>query len=102
MILPFDKDPEIEELIWREKQRQEDTLSLVASESLAPAIIRKIGDTILTNRTFEGYPGKRYYAGGMFFDQIETIAIERAKELFGAEHANVQPHCGANTNVSVY
>lgn len=102
MILPFDKDPEIEELISREKQRQEDTLSLVASESLAPAIIRKIGDTILTNRTFEGYPGKRYYAGGMFFDQIETIAIERAKELFGAEHANVQPHCGANTNLSVY
>jgi len=102
LILPFDKDPEIEELISLEKERQENTLSLVASESLAPAIIKKIGGTILTNRTFEGYPGKRYYAGGKYFDQIESIAIQRAKDLFKAEHANVQPHCGANTNLSVY
>jgi len=102
MILDNFRDNNLINLVDREGMRQQDTLSLVASESLAPKFIQQLAGGILTNRTFEGYPGKRYYAGGEFFDQIETLAIDRAKDLFGAEHANVQPHCGANTNLAVY
>ena len=95
-------DPAMEELIKRESNRQEKCLDLIASQSLAPSAIKEICGSNLANRTIEGYPGKRYYAGGKYLDSIENLAIDRAKDLFGAEYANVQPHCGTNTNLAVY
>ncbi len=95
-------DPEIASLIQKEKQRQQDCLELIASENFTlPAILEAVG-SILTNKYAEGYPQKRYYGGCEYVDQVETLAIERAKKLFGAEHANVQPHSGTQANVAVY
>src|SRR5947199_9040904 len=95
-------DPEIADLLGREVDRQRNQIELIASENFTwPAILEAIGSTP-TNKYAEGYPGKRYYGGCEVVDAIEQLAIDRAKELFGAEHANVQPHAGAQTNMAVY
>src|SRR6266542_1433808 len=95
-------DPEIAELLGRELERQRGQIELIASENFTwPAVMEAIGSTP-TNKYAEGYPRKRYYGGCEVVDEIERLAIDRAKELFGAEHANVQPHAGAQTNMAVY
>ncbi len=95
-------DPEIAELLGRELERQRGQIELIASENFTwPSVLEAIGSTP-TNKYAEGYPGKRYYGGCEVIDEIEQTAIDRAKELFGAEHANVQPHAGAQTNMAVY
>src|SRR6187455_355691 len=95
-------DPEIAELIGRELERQRGQIELIASENFTwPSILEAIS-SVPTNKYAEGYPGKRYYGGCEVVDEIEQLAIDRAKELFGAEHANVQPHAGAQTNMAVY
>ncbi len=104
MPFPSDIDPdtEITDLLERELERQSSGLQLIASENFAsPAVMRAVG-SVLTNKYAEGYPGKRYYGGNAVIDDVEALAIERAKELFGAEHANVQPHSGANANMCAY
>jgi glycine hydroxymethyltransferase len=104
MPFPTDTEPdtEIEALLQREFERQTTGLQLIASENFtSPAVLRAVG-SVLTNKYSEGYPGKRYYGGNAVIDDVEALAIERAKALFGAEHANVQPHSGANANMSVY
>ena len=95
-------DPDIARFIAAEKQRQQDHLELIASENfVSPAVMQAQG-SVLTNKYAEGYPAKRWYGGCEHIDEIEKLAIERAKKLFGAEHANVQPHCGSSTNMAVY
>jgi glycine hydroxymethyltransferase len=95
-------DPEIAELLGRELERQRGQIELIASENFTwPSIFEAVG-SVPTNKYAEGYPGKRYYGGCEVVDEIEQLAIDRAKELFGAEHANVQPHAGAQTNMAVY
>ena len=95
-------DDEVFTLIDREVERQNTTVQLIASENFtSPAVLRASG-SVLTNKYSEGYPGKRYYGGNEVIDEVETVAIERAKSLFGAAHANVQPHAGANANMGVY
>ena len=97
-----DVDPEIAELIGRELERQRGQIELIASENFTwPSILEAVS-SVPTNKYAEGYPGKRYYGGCEVVDEIEQLAIDRAKELFGAEHANVQPHAGAQTNMAVY
>jgi len=97
-----DADPEIARLIERETERQSDGLELIASENfVSPAVLEALGSP-LTNKYAEGLPGKRYYGGCEFVDQVEQIAIDRAKELFGAQHANVQPHAGAQANAAAF
>jgi glycine hydroxymethyltransferase len=96
-----DADPEIARLIEREIERQSEGLELIASENfVSPAVMEATGSP-LTNKYAEGLPGKRYYGGCEFVDQVEQLAIDRAKQLFGAEHANVQPHSGASANSAV-
>ena len=95
-------DPAIAELIGRELERQRGQVELIASENFTwPSVLEAVG-SVPTNKYAEGYPGKRYYGGCEIVDEIEQTAIDRAKELFGAEHANVQPHAGAQTNMAVY
>jgi glycine hydroxymethyltransferase len=95
-------DPEIADAIRRETERQQSGLELIASENfVSPAVLEAAG-SVLTNKYAEGYPGRRYYGGCEFVDIAEALAISRAKALFGAEHANVQPHSGAQANMSVY
>ena len=104
MPFPTDTDPDLEPeaLIAEEQRRQVTGLQLIASENFtSPAVMRAVG-SVLTNKYSEGYPGKRYYGGNEVIDSIEALAIERVKELFGADHANVQPHSGANANMCVY
>ncbi|MDQ3876584.1 MAG: serine hydroxymethyltransferase [Actinomycetota bacterium] len=97
-----DVDPEIAELLGRELDRQRGQIELIASENFTwPSILEAVG-SVPTNKYAEGYPGRRYYGGCEVVDEIERTAIERAKELFDAEHANVQPHAGAQTNMAVY
>jgi glycine hydroxymethyltransferase len=99
---PTVPDDELFGLIEREVERQNTTLQLIASENFtSPAVLRATG-SVLTNKYSEGYPGKRYYGGNEVIDQVEDLARERAKALFGADHANVQPHSGANANMAVY
>lgn len=95
-------DPEIYQLIQAETQRQQQNLELIASENITSRAVLEAVGSVMTDKYAEGYPGKRYYGGCEFHDQVESIAIERAKRLFGAEHANVQPHSGANANMTVY
>ncbi|MBF6589862.1 MAG: serine hydroxymethyltransferase [Ktedonobacterales bacterium] len=95
-------DPEIAEIIRREEQRQFEGIELIASENYVTAAVSEAMACVMTNKYAEGLPGKRYYGGCEFVDQAETLAIERAKQLFGAEHANVQPHAGAQANAAVY
>jgi glycine hydroxymethyltransferase len=95
-------DPEIAELIGRELERQRGQIELIASENFTwPSVFEAVG-SVPTNKYAEGYPGRRYYGGCEVVDGIEQLAIDRAKSLFGAEHANVQPHAGAQTNMGVY
>ena len=102
MPWPNANDDELFSLIDREVDRQNTTVQLIASENfVSPAVLRATG-TVLTNKYSEGYPGKRYYGGNEVIDEVEALAIERAKRLFGAEHANVQPHAGAIANMAVY
>jgi glycine hydroxymethyltransferase len=95
-------DPEIFTAVQKELARQREKLELIASENFTSLSVMQAQGSILTNKYAEGYPGKRYYGGCEFVDQVETLAIERAKKLFGAEHANVQPHSGAQANMAVY
>ena len=95
-------DPEIAEVIGLELARQQQTLEMIASENFAPAAVLECQGSVLSNKYAEGYPGKRYYGGCEFVDIAEQLAIDRAKALFGAEHANVQPHAGAQANNAVY
>ncbi|MGH2820067.1 MAG: serine hydroxymethyltransferase, partial [Actinomycetota bacterium] len=95
-------DPEAAEAILAEVHRENTKIELIASENFSsPAVLAALG-TPLTNKYAEGYPGRRYYGGCEFVDVVENLAIERAKELFGAEHVNVQPHAGAQANVAAY
>jgi glycine hydroxymethyltransferase len=95
-------DPEIAAVLADEVGRQQQTLEMIASENFVPEAILECQGSVLTNKYAEGYPGKRYYGGCEFVDVAEQLAIDRAKELFGAEHANVQPHSGASANSAVY
>jgi glycine hydroxymethyltransferase len=95
-------DPDVADMIRREVQRQRDGLELIASENFASEAVLEAMGTPLTNKYAEGLPGKRYYGGCEFVDQVEQLAIDRAKELFGADHANVQAHSGAQANAAVY
>jgi glycine hydroxymethyltransferase len=94
-------DPEIAQAVRHELERQNDGLELIASENFVSAAVLEAAGTVLTNKYAEGYPGKRYYGGCEFVDVAESLAISRAKALFGADHANVQPHSGAQANMSV-
>jgi glycine hydroxymethyltransferase len=97
-----DVDPDVVELIGRELERQRGQIELIASENFTwPSVFEAVG-SVPTNKYAEGYPGRRYYGGCEVVDEIEQLAIDRAKSLFGAEHANVQPHAGAQTNMAVY
>jgi glycine hydroxymethyltransferase len=95
-------DPEVARIIQEERGRQVDSLEMIASENYASAAVLEATGSVFTNKYAEGYPGKRYYAGNQFSDQLEELAIERAKQLFKAEHANVQPTSGAEANMAVY
>ena len=95
-------DPEIAEVLVNEAARQEATLEMIASENFVPQAILDCQGSVLTNKYAEGYPGRRYYGGCEHVDVAERLAIERAKDLFGAEHVNVQPHAGAQANAAVY
>jgi glycine hydroxymethyltransferase len=95
-------DPEIFDLIKAEERRQYDKIRLIASENYASAAVMEATGSVLTNKYSEGYAGKRYYEGQQLVDQVETLAVERAKALFGAEHANVQPYSGSPANLAVY
>ena len=97
-----DVDPEIAEVLRLELDRQQRTLEMIASENFVPQAVLECQGSVLTNKYAEGLPGKRYYGGCEFVDTAETLAIDRAKELFGAEPANVQPHSGAQANIAVY
>jgi glycine hydroxymethyltransferase len=95
------QDPALYAAIAGEERRQRDNLELIASENYASRAVREATASVMTNKYAEGYPGKRYYGGCEFVDVAETLAIERLKQLFGAEHANVQPHAGAQANMAV-
>ena len=97
-----DTDPEVADAIRSETRRQADGLELIASENFVSSAILEAAGSVMTNKYAEGYPGRRYYGGCEFVDVAESLAIARAKTLFGAEHANVQPHSGAQANMSVY
>ena len=96
-----DLDPEVAEAIELERKRQQNTLEMIASENFVPRAVLESQGSVLTNKYAEGYPGRRYYGGCEFVDIVEGLAISRVKELFGAEHANVQPHSGAQANNAV-
>jgi glycine hydroxymethyltransferase len=95
-------DPELAASMLAERQRQEDHIELIASENYASPRVLEAQGSVLTNKYAEGYPGKRYYGGCEYVDVAETLAIERAKKLFGADYANVQPHSGSQANAAVY
>ena len=95
-------DPEISDVLSLELDRQQRTLEMIASENFAPVSVLECQGSVLTNKYAEGYPGKRYYGGCEYVDVAEQLAIDRARQLFGAEHANVQPHSGAQANAAVY
>ena len=97
-----EKDLKLYEIVQEEYGRQKTGIEMIASESYVPTQILELQGSILTNKTMEGFPGKRYHAGGRVIDKMETLGIERAKELYGAEYANIQPHSGSNANHCVY
>src|SRR5207248_6810615 len=95
-------DPDLWAAVQQENQRQEDHVELIASENFAsPAVLAAQG-SLLTNKYAEGYPGRRYYGGCQYMDVVENLAVQRAQQLFGAEHVNVQPHSGSQANMAVY
>ncbi|MFB0911026.1 MAG: serine hydroxymethyltransferase, partial [Flavobacterium sp.] len=96
------RDKQIFDLILEEQERQINGLELIASENFASDEVMEAAGSVLTNKYAEGYPGKRYYGGCEVVDVVEQIAIDRAKELFGAEYANVQPHSGSQANTAVF
>ena len=96
------KDPVLWQSIQKEVQRQEDTIELIASENIVSDAVREAQGTVLTNKYAEGYPQKRYYGGCQYIDEVEQLAIDHAKALFGAEYVNVQPHSGSQANAAVY
>jgi len=98
----FEQDPEVFQAIEQERKRQQDHIELIASENFASKAVMEAQGSVLTNKYAEGYPSRRYYGGCEFVDVVEDIARERAKRIFGAEHANVQPHSGAQANMAVY
>ena len=102
MPWPTTRDDALFSMIDREVDRQNTTLQLIASENFASPAVMSATGSVLTNKYSEGYPGKRYYGGNQIIDEVEELARTRATTLFGAEHANVQPHSGANANVAVY
>src|SRR5512146_3077161 len=103
MSLPLSEvDPEVAQAIANEERRQHDGLELIASENFVSEAVRQAMGSVFTNKYAEGYPGKRYYGGCEFTDVVENLARERAKQLFGAEHANVQPHSGSSANMEAY
>src|SRR5213075_3084467 len=95
-------DPKIAELIRLEEKRQESTLELIASENHVSKAVMEAAGSCLTNKYAEGYPGARYYGGCKYYDEVENLAIDRAKQLFGCKYANVQPHSGANANLAAF
>jgi glycine hydroxymethyltransferase len=95
-------DPDVADAIRHEERRQETGLELIASENFVSLAVLEAAGSVMTNKYAEGYPGKRYYGGCEFVDVVESLAIDRAKQLFGAEHVNVQPHSGAQANMAVY
>src|SRR5690242_21353752 len=95
-------DPQIAELIHAEARRQFEKIRLIPSENYVSTAVLEACGSVLTNKYSEGYPGKRYYEGQQFIDQVETIAMERAQMLFGVDHANVQPYSGSPANLAVY
>ena len=96
------RDRELFDIVERELERQNTTLQLIASENFtSPQVIEATG-SVLTNKYSEGYPGKRYYGGNFVIDEVEELARQRVCALFGADHANVQPHSGANANLAAY
>ena len=97
-----ESDPEIADAIRNETTRQAEGLELIASENFVSSAILEAAGSVLSNKYPEGYPGKRYYGGCEFVDVAESLAIARAKALFGADHVNVQPHSGAQANMSVF
>jgi RpiB/LacA/LacB family sugar-phosphate isomerase len=101
-IAIYDADPEIYAAMKKEDQRQKENLELIASENIVSKAVREVSGSRFTNKYAEGYPGKRWYNGCEWVDVAERLAIDRAKELFGAEHVNVQPHCGSGANMAVY
>src|ERR1700742_3266393 len=103
MALPLvEADPEIYELLLKETERQNSRLELIASENFASEAILEAAGSIFTNKYAEGYPGRRYYGGCEYVDVVEDLARDRVKKLFGAQHANVQPHSGSQANQAVY
>src|SRR3989338_3857185 len=96
------QDPEIAELIQKEIDRQKNGLVMIPSENHCSVAVLEAMGTVLSNKYAEGYPGKRYYTGNEFIDQVEQLAIDRAKKLFTAEHANVQPNAGSPANIAIY
>ena len=95
-------DPTLADILRREVERQNTTLQLIASENFTSPAVMAMQGSPLTNKYSEGYPAKRYYGGNAVVDEAEELARDRVKSLFGAEHANVQPHSGANANMAVY
>ncbi|GAH27447.1 unnamed protein product, partial [marine sediment metagenome] len=95
-------DSEIFEAIKNEEKRQKYTIELIASENFVSPEVLEAQGSVLTNKYAEGYPGKKYYGGCKYIDVVENLAIERAKKIFKAEHANVQPHSGSQANMAVY
>lgn len=102
MLSKLSQDPEVDAAIKREFERQRDGLEMIASENYTSQAVMEAQGSVLTNKYAEGYPGKRYYGGCHFVDEVETLAIERLKKLFGAQYANVQPHSGSQANMAVY
>jgi glycine hydroxymethyltransferase len=98
----YEADPQIAAAIDNETRRQHEGLELIASENFVSEAVLEAAGSVFTNKYAEGYPGKRYYGGCEFSDVVENLARDRAKELFGAEHANVQPHAGSQANMEAY
>ena len=96
------RDNEVFKSVEKELNRQRNNIELIASENFVSEEILELAGSVLTNKYAEGYPGKRYYGGCQFVDEVEILAINRLKELFGCEYANVQPHSGAQANTAVY
>src|SRR5690349_22766820 len=102
MPLLSEVDSKVAELIGLEQQRQESTLELIASENHVSRAVLEAAGSVMTNKYAEGYPGARYYGGCDYYDQVESLAIDRAKQMFGCRFANVQPHSGANANLAAF
>src|SRR5467141_4035580 len=96
------RDPDVYKAICQELHRQQNNIELIASENIVSEAVLEAQGSVMTNKYAEGYPGARYYGGCEFVDEVESLAIARAKEIFGAEHANVQPHSGSQANMAVY